>query len=65
MNDEDETEAQKARPMVTEFLSNINSSEDYNSGGKPPVNKSIRTITQIMKEDGVNATEATKIFKAQ
>ena len=45
MNDEDETEAQKARPMVTEFLSNINSSEDYNSGGKPPVNKSIRTVS--------------------
>ena len=33
MDDESESESQKANAMVTEFLSNINSSEDYNSGG--------------------------------
>lgn len=33
INDEDNGEAQKVKAMVTEFLSNINSDEDYTSGG--------------------------------
>ena len=32
INDESNGEAQKVKPMVTEFLSNINSDEDYTSG---------------------------------
>lgn len=33
INDESNGEAQKVKAMVTEFLSNINSDEDYTSGG--------------------------------
>ncbi len=51
--------------LLNQFFQNLGSDEDITTGGKPQVKTSIRTIAQIMKEDGVNAAEAAKIFKAQ